>query len=621
MPVTPTYPGVYIEELPSGVRTIVGVATSITAFIGRALRGPVNSPTRIQSFGDYQRTFGGLWFHSPMSYAVRHFFQNGGTDALIVRLTNSAASAAVNLPVEGDALELAAVTAGADGNNLRATLIPSTLNADDFDLIIEEEDANGLFTTLSEYTTVTLATLGAAIAADPEAVIALTAASASRPPRLTRVPFVDGADAANGDPAVAAVCNLFVDSVVLTADNAGAWGNNLQASVDYDTADPGNSDIFNLTLEELDTAGRVVAREVFRNLTFDDESARYIEKVLDEESNLASFTGPVPAANLIAGTQTFFGGTDGNALVDNDYVGDQNAKTGLYALEDADLFNLLYIPPRTRENDVAADVVLAPALAYCQARRAMLIVDPPSSWTNPAAAENATTGVGDLRADLGGTNFSINAIAYFPRLRMPDPLQENRTETFGGGGALAGLIARTDAQRGVWKAPAGIEASLSGVRELNYKLTDGENGRLNPLGLNCLRTFPVYGHVVWGARTLAGDDRLASEWKYVPVRRTALYIEESLYRGLHWVVFEPNDESLWAQIRLNVTAFMQDLFRKGAFQGQSPREAFLVKCDRETTTQFDIDRGIVNILVGFAPLKPAEFVIIQIQQLAGQTTA
>jgi phage tail sheath protein FI len=147
-------------------------------------------------------------------------------------------------------------------------------------------------------------------------------------------------------------------------------------------------------------------------------------------------------------------------------------------------------------------------------------------------------------------------------------------------------------------------------------LTDDEHGTLNPLGVNCLRTFPVTGRVVWGARTLRGADILADDYKYVPVRRLALFLEETLYRGTQWVVFEPNDEPLWAQIRLNVGAFMQNLFRQGAFAGTTPREAYFVKCDSETTTQADVDLGRVNILVGFAPLKPAEFVIIQIQQIA-----
>ena len=196
--------------------------------------------------------------------------------------------------------------------------------------------------------------------------------------------------------------------------------------------------------------------------------------------------------------------------------------------------------------------------------------------------------------------------------------KRDRLAEFAPCGAVAGIIARTDVQRGIWKAPAGLDASFSGVQGFSYTMTDGQNGLLNPLGLNCLRSFPVTGNLVWGARTLAGADQLASEWKYLPVRRFALFLEESLYRGSQWVVFEPNDEPLWAQIRLNVGAFMQNLFRQGAFQGRSPREAYFVKCDRETTTQNDINLGIVNILVGFAPLKPAEFVVLKIQQMAGQ---
>jgi phage tail sheath protein FI len=149
-------------------------------------------------------------------------------------------------------------------------------------------------------------------------------------------------------------------------------------------------------------------------------------------------------------------------------------------------------------------------------------------------------------------------------------------------------------------------------------LTDDENGTLNPQAINCLRSFRVYGNVVWGARTLAGNDQAGSQWKYVPIRRFALFLETSLYDGTQWVVFEPNDETLWGQIRLNVGTFMQGLFLQGAFQGTTPQQAYFVKCDSENNPQSSIDLGIVNILVGFAPLFPAEFVVIQIQQMAGQ---
>jgi phage tail sheath protein FI len=330
-------------------------------------------------------------------------------------------------------------------------------------------------------------------------------------------------------------------------------------------------------------------------------------------------------------SKPFTGGDDGMAIRDVEIKGDRDARSGLFALEKADLFNLLCIPPLGTATDsppAGADIAWpdpenatwAAAAGYCQERRAMLIVDPPAAWTKNAlnAIGDAETGINKLRSDGIGNDKARNAVVYFPRLRMSDPLSENRLADFVPCGAVAGILARTDVQRGVWKAPAGLEASFSGAHGFSYTMTDAQNGRLNPLGLNCLRSFPVAGHLVWGARTLAGADFLASEWKYLPVRRFALFLEESLYRGTQWVVFEPNDEPLWAQIRLNIGAFMQNLFRQGAFQGRSPREAYIVKCDRETTTQNHIDLGIVNILVGFAPLKPAEFVVIRIQQMAGQ---
>jgi phage tail sheath protein FI len=306
--------------------------------------------------------------------------------------------------------------------------------------------------------------------------------------------------------------------------------------------------------------------------------------------------------------------SDGDALDEDDFtgVGKEGNKEGLFALAKADLFNLLCIPGYVDTGDgFDVDLGLTTSAAiYCEARRAMLLIDPPSAWLDKDAAKSG------LAAGIGTT--SKNAALFFPRLRQPNPSHDNQKEDFAPCGAVAGVFARTDAQRGVWKAPAGLEATLAGVPELTVSLNDAENGELNPLGINCLRSMPASGRVVWGARTLQGDDRLASEWKYIPVRRTALFLEESLFRGTQWVVFEPNDEPLWAQIRLNIGAFMQSLFRQGAFQGKTPREAYFVKCDSETTTQTDIDHGIVNILVGFAPLKPAEFVVIKIQQLAGQ---
>ncbi len=327
---------------------------------------------------------------------------------------------------------------------------------------------------------------------------------------------------------------------------------------------------------------------------------------------------------VVTASQTASGaGSDGTGLPGNtQLIGNQVAFTGIYALQKVDQFNLLCIPDATRamkSNSAATDNGLDPsslyqtAIALCQAQGAFLLVDPPPQITTVTAAldwKSSLLGIGGDAATYGA--------AFWPRLRATDPLNNNNIRTFAPSGVVAGVYAATDGSRGVWKAPAGTQAALLGVHGLQYALSDAENGLLNPLGLNCFRTFPVYSSVLWGARTLAGADAETSQWKYVPVRRMALFLEQSLYRGLQWVVFEPNDEPLWASIRLNVNSFMQTYFLKQAFQGQTPGEAYFVKCDSDTTTQADIDAGVVNILVGFAPLKPAEFVVIQIQQLTSQ---
>jgi hypothetical protein len=301
-------------------------------------------------------------------------------------------------------------------------------------------------------------------------------------------------------------------------------------------------------------------------------------------------------------------GSDGAPPTATELVGNQLAKTGLYALEDVDIFNLLVMPDATAAAGMMG--VLTEAIAYCVRRRAFMIIDAPEQIATFAQAQ---AWIGGPASPLRSRNDAL----YFPRLREPDPMMNGTVRTFPSAGAMAGIYARTDAERGVWKAPAGTMATVWGATGLSYTLTDGENGTLNPRGLNCLRTFPIVGTVSWGARTGNGADALADEYKYVPVRRLALFLEESLYRGSQWAVFEPNDEPLWAQLRLNIGAFMHTLFAQGAFQGQTPRDAYFVKCDKETTTQNDVDLGRVNIVVGFAPLKPAEFVVIQIQQIAG----
>ena len=614
------------------MHTITGVATSITAFIGRARKGPVNEPKTINGLGDFERIFGGLWKESKLGFAVSDFFYNGGSQAIIVRLFHPyfADRSAASAEAKDAAHDV--VTAVATAVALAGATAASVATAARTEASLPANAAEPRRT-----------------AADTVAKAA-EAAQANATPAQVQAAAV-AAEAGAVDQAVPNTKATFsVGGLSLVAAYEGSWGENLRVSVDKDVSEDvaksmglTKDKLFNITIRDASPGGIV---EVFRNLTFEDKPRR-VDKVLKEESELLRWddSAPIdPATNVteaddpvtkaenalidakrvfppkqvdidkaVAAIETAKKAgklSDGSALETADFIDNKfDSKQGLYALRKADLFNLLCIPPYKVVGDVDTSLIDA-AIAYCQDHRAMLIIDPPDKWTSK---DKAKAGLG---SDVGSV--SKNAAVFFPRLRQPNSLNDNQMDDFVPCGAVAGIFARTDTQRGVWKAPAGLAATLVGVPQLSVPLTDNENGELNPLGINCLRAMPASGRVVWGSRTREGDDRLASEWKYIPVRRTALFIEESLYRGIQWVVFEPNDEPLWAQIRLNVGAFMNSLFHQGAFQGSTPREAYFVKCDKETTTQNDIDRGIVNIVVGFAPLKPAEFVVLKIQQIAGQ---
>ena len=491
MPTDLNFPGVYIEEVPSGVRTIAGVATSIALFIGWAPRGHTDQAVRITSFAEYDRVFGGLDLRTQLGHAVKQFFDNGGSDAYIVRLIDPVAS-------------------------------PST------------------------------------------AVI--------------------------GD-------------LTINASSPGTWGDSYAVRTKQRPADPTR-----FTLDVLDTKNNDAVVESFQNLSMDPASQPFVKSAINGRSGFVTVSVTGNSTPPDTAKQPLAGGIDGAILKPG------KADTGGFGLtlgkvfgpgsitDHIDLFNLVCVPGETRS------ATLTDLQKHCRDRRAFLIADADPDDT-VASLNGGATG-------LTGSD-ALNSAIFFPWVRAPDPLQQGALADFPPCGFVAGVFARTDATRGVWKAPAGTEASLNGATGLAITMSDTENGQLNPLAINCLRTLPTYGNVVWGSRTLFGQNDRASEWKYIPVRRMALFLEESLYRGTQWVVFEPNDEPLWAQIRLNIGAFLQDLFRQGAFQGRTPKEAYFVKVDKETTTQTDINLGIVNIFVGFAPLKPAEFVVLKLQQISG----
>ena len=282
---------------------------------------------------------------------------------------------------------------------------------------------------------------------------------------------------------------------------------------------------------------------------------------------------------------------------------------GLWALKDGPGFNLLCIPPLSRTRDVSAGT-LATALAFCRDRRAMLLVDPPSTWAS--AAQVADPGSGLNATGLAGPD-ALNGALYFPRMRAPDPLQGNTVESFAASGAIAGVIARTDAGEGVWSAPAGAKAELRGFSFPEVSLTGEECRRLVGLGVNPVRTFGD-APLLWGARTLAGRDTAPSDWRYLPVRRLALHVERSVAASLTPAATEPLGAQLWAQVRTGAEAFLHTLYQQGALSGRFPQEAYFVKCGRDTMTQADIDAGRLIVQLGIAPLRPAEFILLTLGQ-------
>jgi len=751
MATSPTYPGVYIEELQSSSHPITGVPTSIAAFVGYTKSGIDNRAQEIFSFGDFERLYGGLAANSELGYAVQQFFQNGGGQAFVVRTPGASAGAsAANVVFQNLTFNALSSGTAANGTLLLdidyvdlnpggATGDPKTFNLTVTDLaggtteyfpavtydntksnwvqtVLNDPD-NGSqlvgmatpkaadLTALSALANITqtgltgtavtpysiaaavcgttTATGNAAIVAGSAEVVGTGTAFTSELKFGQWITF--GADASNTPYRILAIGSD--TGLTLTQNYAGTAALASPLVVPKDTASKDYGLVLGTTQPATMPAGlpltvKLIAKDSVLPMTLGG-LATQIQQAINSALAVAlpgatvqvgvtplpatpatqalrlsallpgnpdaviSIGDPAAATTLAASAATLgLGGTanaahyalgtgntnwgqqatsakgaDGGLPATADVIGDQAAFSGIYALLKVDLFNLLCIPDATRANaadptaldpSVNANAIYSAAIALCDQRRAFLLLDSPPNVTSVAGAVDWKSG------QLAVVD--PNGAAFFPRLRLADPLNKYQLRTFAPCGVVAGVYATTDGSRGVWKAPAGTSAVLNGVQSMGYKLSDPENGVLNPLGLNCFRTFPVYGPVLWGARTLVGADAMTNQWKYVPVRRTALFIEESLYRGTQWVVFEPNDEPLWASIRLNVGAFMQNLFLKGAFQGSTPTQAYFVKCDSETTTQTDIDNGIVNILVGFAPLKPAEFVVIQIEQITAQAT-
>jgi uncharacterized protein len=606
MPVTPTYPGIYIQEAPSSTHTIIAAPTNIAVFIGYThplKTNPANWGKAVQIFGfsDYQRAFGGFlrstvyalsgasqWianagmptahtvFANPqsapgssfgeMASAVSQFLSNGGTQAYIVGLlpqTDLSKGPPTTLPVTGGSV-------GPAGLGITFTALEIT-------------DSNFIMT-------LTLRPIPGPNTSPPSgpeiADVIITYGPAPGPQPGTQAP---------------------AGTITETYRRVSLTPQQTVGSPPQTITDP------NFIGNRIGTATNPVSALVTVDVGAGPSPGFF--QSLPPSSTWTFSLATLPP--VVPGTHSIFEASDFTQVMQ------QNTD-----LDKVPIFNLMVIP------GVANSLVLSTAQSFCEKHFAFLICDPPitdSADGTPPQFPNT------ILNTLNGNNFDANGVAiaipegknsalYFPYLLSPDPITGQSVNLVTGtvneippSPTVAGIFAATDLSRGVWKAPAGFQATTnntSGVVERG-RMNNPQQGLLNPIGVNCLRDFPNIGTAVFGARTLV--TLTDEQWRYVPVRRMALFLEQTLLANLTWVIFEPNADPLWTAITMSINAFMLGLFKQGAFQGDTPSQAFNVQCNSQTTTQTDIDSGVVNIVVSFAPLKPAEFVVITIAQLAGQT--
>ena len=636
------HPGVYVEEIPSGAKPIEAVGTSIAAFVGAARKGPAGEALLIHSWDDYENTFGSIVSENDsMGLAVSAFYLNGGKDAYIARLVNEdppAGAASMNLTnaTGNDVLELKATSVGEWGNEVYVRVIKHDSSDLDFTLEVghlegDEFRADETFSNLSMDA--------------KSSNYVLTEVNGTS--QLIEVSLVEGIEnfyqhgvligaAMERDDSVFQsriedemtlsinLDGLGVKRITLgTADSLSLEGNNkddgdkvahalrlaVQAHGNQDSyksfsCEYNNDGKFVLTSGTKSSSSSVVVYDGDETLT---DLAKFLK--LDSSADTVSVHG---SASVIPKKMMGVSG-QGKPLKDGE-EGTPTSKeyknffsSTLKKIPDVSIIVLpgQYMPKS------GGNPVIDEALAHAENTKSrMVIIDPPKGTELDQSAT----------VDQIGLSTSTYGVIYYPWVKVANPFYNadtnpnaNRTLTIAPSAFAAGMWSKIDSRRGVWKAPAGLDTSLLGVAGLEFIVGDGDQNQLNPLGVNCLRKIPGGGPVIWGARTLS--TKANPEWRYVPVRRTAIFIEQSIYNGIQWAVFEPNDHWLWSSLRLNIDSFMNGLFRSGAFQGQKASDAYFVRCGLgDTMTQGDIDRGQVIVIVGFAPLKPAEFVIVRIQQ-------
>lgn len=656
-----SYPGVYMEEISSGVRPIEAASTSIAAFIGEAEKGEIGKAVKVYNFTEYQNSYGGFLERSMLSHSVYQFFNNGGTQCYIIRVSGeNVKTANIKLKDRGGApaesLTISACSPGVWGNKLVA-VVSDGINdpGNEFNLYIYNED--NLNSPLERFENLSMISTAANFVENISSVSKYVDVVINQ--ANTNVDF--GTSWASGAPSLplAAPKTKFRINI----DGDGYQEVNLLDGVGGGAGQAANLEtIANVGIAIIYVVKKLVKQ---RASTYQEAFTCTVDTAagfLKISSGRKSFYASVNVAPALDSTQDASGllklgklnggiekfGSAATRPIKNpkpttppdppltpiqEYnrysrIGDNNSPSDLVisvlAGSDGDAItnDTVYINALTQLDDkddvsiiavpgIGTEAVVGAGMNYCANRPLSDCFFIGDMYDHYDTVDEAVL----FRAGITTPN-SYGAV-YLPWVKMLDPAGKSSEPILvPPSGYVAGLYAKTDSKRGVWKAPAGTEASLGGAVGLAMNFTDVQQGNINLKNVNVIRQFTGSGIVLWGSRTVTSD----AEWKYIPVRRMAIMLRVSIYRGIQWAVFEPNDEDLWASLRLNISSFMMTLYRKGAFQGTTPSQAFFVKCDSETTTQADIDLGIVNVLIGFAPLKPAEFVVVKITQKAGQSS-
>ena len=623
-------PGVYIEEIETGPVPIQGVSTSTGGMVGLAQRGPIDQPTLCTSYGDFTRIFGnpldpaafaGANLHAgfnALAFAVEGFFLNGGTRVWIDRVSPPnppspnppiVVRASANVSLQGGGghtLTVSAVDPGAWANSAFGVL-----NG-------RYQQTDGLRITFGQ-------DLGAsaAVQAVLGSVYTLTSVLGIYIGAVLKGSHTGVADdfqavsAVNATTKQVTTFNSFMNGV--------ASGDSVQLVE------------FSITSDLL-AAGSIVQSETFHNLTAYKQPAmlsNFVESVIGipsatlqrtpGASNLirvvvtpeAAYDTDVAYGPAITPTLALAGGADGlsSTTVDQSlFWGTQSddpaQRTGVNALLNVRDISIVAIPGQTDPQ------LLDNLLAMCENARYRFAIVDTAMVTDVGDWHAADAAPPDVLVQRGNYDSKYGAL-YYPWLAIEDPFPANPANVapvyIPPSGHIMGIYARSDIDRGVFKAPA--NEIVNGAIAFSHGVDQPTQDTLNPIGINALRDFRAEnrGLRVWGARTLSSD----AQWKYVNIRRLFIFLEASIEYGTQWVVFEPNNELLWARVRQSVSEFLTDVWRTGALMGTKPDEAFYVWCDRTTMTQSDLENGRLIVEIGVAPTYPAEFVIFRITQWAG----